>query len=99
MDNDRVDLILRAMNGDRAAWERIRAGGSDSFVPMKDLDEPTRAKVTEFFATANATGKIDEAIGKIDPQWVKDHTSQMENLRKLVRTFEKREGNHGEGKI
>jgi len=99
MDKERVDLILRAMSGDREAWERIRASKSDSFVPMKDLDEPARAKVNEFFAKANSTGMIDETIENIDPQWVKDHPEQVESLRRLVKTFDKREGNHGEGKV
>src|ERR1700744_735393 len=98
MDKDRVDLILRAMSGDRTAWESLRTV-EDSLVPLKNLDESARSRVQEFFAKANATGDMNSALNGIDPEWIKEHPAQMEKLGKLTRTFEEREGNHGEGKI
>jgi hypothetical protein len=95
-NKDRIDLMLRAMDGDRTAWESLRSGESNFLVPATELDDAARAKVKAFFSGI----EVNAVLGGVDAQWAEKHPEEMERLRKLGNRFNAREGNqYGEGKV
>lgn len=85
-NKERLDLILRAMDGDPTAWESIRSDEWSFLVPATDLDPAARSKVNAFF------GLADAAIDKIDPRWSEEHPVEMEQLRRLAKQLRLGEG-------
>jgi hypothetical protein len=94
-DKERIDLMLRAMDGDRTAWESLRT--CESFMtPVAGLDDAARTKVNEFFSGTD----FNALLGGVDSQWAEKHPEQMESLRQLRNRFNAKEGNsNGEGKV
>ncbi len=79
-NKEHIDLILRAIDGDRSAWERITSGDCNFFVPMADLEEEEQSRVTAFFSKVDT----DAALDKVDPRWAEEHPQQVEMLRLLA---------------
>jgi hypothetical protein len=94
-NKERIDLMLRAMDGDRTAWESLRT--CESFMtPVAGLDDAARTKVNEFFSGTD----FNALLGGVDSQWAEKHPEQMEGLRQLGNRLKAKEGNsNGERKV
>jgi hypothetical protein len=72
-------LILRAMDGDVAAWETIRSSENSFLIPLSMLDDADRSKVDAFFRTTDA----DAVLDAIDPRWAEEHPAEMKGIATL----------------